>query len=535
MKASSVLPSPAAPDAPRPTWAKVASHSHMVRSQKISQEESTAQLRAWEKRTGVRAIGMGSPWTAANARVYGYWEHQERDRYFAGLLSDAEREEALGRADVEGAVRAANEASAGEVLHYLDNETPKQRYGHMWHVGFQLQVPAWHDYDQDRRVSYCDLDPVEDPNPLDPRGAHYRRTYSEIVARQRAAGAISVWAHPTSWWWYKDFFTTNIAAAMPPNLYADGFLDGLTVQGYDPYHRDYQALWFELLDRGWRAPGFSELDLCPGTGPDGKGSALFSCIPGPDRAPTMEGMLAAFRAARHSMSSGPYLTLEVDGAPQGSEIPSGAGAAHRARVVAWPAPGESVLSRVELLGPGGAVLACAENFPGGTVEFDVEGDANGGWLVARAFGEHDGDYAAKRQQETKHCALTNPVRLLAPHTPRPSPVRTQVRLRAGAAAGAPLRLVAADGAELWSRTLPAEGLEFDASPTARLEIGRPGGAPPRVLPLAAANRRVRDLMDYLGRGRFLRDFPGCEPGQVPVAAFRLDEFRTALETLELDA
>ena len=58
-------------------------------------------------------------------------------------------------------------------------------------------------------------------------------------------------------------------------------------------------------------------------------------------------------------------------------------------------------------------------------------------------------------------------------------------------------------------------------------------APPRVLPLAAANRRVRDLMDYLGRGDFLRDFPGCEPGQVPVAAFRLDEFRTALADLDL--
>ena len=56
-----------------------------------------------------------------------------------------------------------------------------------------------------------------------------------------------------------------------------------------------------------------------------------------------------------------------------------------------------------------------------------------------------------------------------------------------------------------------------------------------MLPLAAANRRVRDLMDYLGRGRFLRDFPGREPGQVPVAAFRLDEFRDALGTLELDA
>ena len=99
----------------------------------------------------------------------------------------------------------------------------------------------------------------------------------------------------------------------------------------------------------------------------------------------------------------------------------------------------------------------------------------------------------------------------------------------------PLRLVAADGTELWTRALPAEGLDFDAAPTARLEIGRPNGAPPRVLPLAAANRRVRDLMDYLGLGTFLRDFPGREPGQVPVAAFRLDEFREALSSLELDA
>ena len=111
MKVLSLSPSPAPAGAARPTWAKVASHSHMVRSQKISQEESTAQLMEWERRQGVRAIGMGSPWTAANARIYGHWEHEGRDRYFAGLLTDAERAEALGREDVEGAVRAANEAA----------------------------------------------------------------------------------------------------------------------------------------------------------------------------------------------------------------------------------------------------------------------------------------------------------------------------------------------------------------------------------------------------------------------------------------
>ena len=519
----------------RPAWAKIASHTHTLRSSRIPFETALASLLDWERRHGVSAIGLGSPWTAANAAVYRRCEHEDRDRYFAGLLSDAEREEALGRADLAELLRRANEAAGGATLHYLDNETPKQRYGHMWHVGFDLQVPAWHDYDQDRRASYCDLDPVEDPNPLDPRGAHVRRTYSEIVARQRDAGALSVWAHPTSWWFTGDRFTTNIASAMPPNLFADGFLDGLTVQGYDPYHRDYQVLWFELLDRGWRVPGFSELDLCPGTGPDGKGSALFSCIPGIDRAPTMGEIQEAFRAARHSMSSGPYLTLAVDGAPQGSAISSGAGIAHRALVEAWPAPGEAALSRVELLGPGGAVLASVADFPGGAVEFEVEGDANGGWLVARAFGEHDGDYAAKRQQEVRHCALTNPVRLTAPLVPNPAPVRTQVRLRAGANAGASVRLVAADGAELWRRELPADGLDFEAAPTARLEIARRDGALPRVLPLAAANRRVRGLMDYLADGHFLRDFARLEPGQVPVAAFRLDEMRAALETQEITA
>ena len=42
-------------------------------------------------------------------------------------------------------------------------------------------------------------------------------------------------------------------------------------------------------------------------------------------------------------------------------------------------------------------------------------------------------------------------------------------------------------------------------------------------------------MDYLADGLFLRDFPGLKPGEVPVDAFRLDDVRTALETLELTA
>ena len=523
----------------RPEWAKIAGHSHTLRNTSVPIEEAFGHLVEWERRHGVTAIGLGSPWTSRSGAFYGRCEHEDRDRYFAGLVSDSEREELLCREDIHAMIRAANEASGGSTLHYLDNETPKQRYGHMWHVGFQLQVPAWHDYDQDRRASYCDLDPVEDPNPLDPRGAHYRRTYSEVTALQRAAGAISIWAHPTSWWDGPDGrYYTNIAAAMPPNLYADGFLDGLVVQGYDPYHRDYQALWFDLLDRGWRVPGFSELDLCPCREIRGKGCALFNCVPGMASHGgdvTLDAIIAAMRAANHTMSSGPYLTLSVDGVRQGGSVRSGAGVTHVAVVEAWPAPGQSALARVELLGRGGAVLASVDDFPGGRVTFMFEGDANGGWVAARVFGEHDGDYASKRQQAVLHCALTNPVVLDAPHTPHPASVTTHVRLSSDGCEGASLRLVAADGSELWRRELPEAGLEFDASPTSRLEIGQPDGAPSRVLPLAAANRRVRDLMDYLADGRFRRDWPGLEPGEVPVAAFHLDGFRTAMTELVLSA
>ena len=367
----------------------------------------------------------------------------------------------------------------------------------------------------------------------------YYGTYSEVTALQRAAGAISIWAHPTSWWDGPDGrYYTNIAAAMPPNLYADGFLDGLVVQGYDPYHRDYQALWFDLLDRGWRVPGFSELDLCPCREIRGKGCALFNCVPGMASHGgdvTLDAIIAAMRAANHTMSSGPYLTLSVDGVRQGGSVRSGAGVTHVAVVEAWPAPGQSALARVELLGSGGTVLASVDDFPGGRVTFMFEGDANGGWVAARVFGEHDGDYASKRQQAVLHCALTNPVVLDAPHTPHPAPVTTHVRLSSDGCEGASLRLVAADGSELWRRELPEAGLEFDASPTSRLEIGQPDGAPSRVLPLAAANRRVRDLMDYLADGRFRRDWPGLEPGEVPVAAFNLDGFRTAMTELVLSA
>ena len=108
-------------------------------------------------------------------------------------------EEMMDVAGNEAMLRRLNERGGG-MLFYLDNETPKSCFGHMWYVGFKQTVPAWHDYSQDRPCWYSDYD-----NDTAERNAltgdyHKRRTYATIVAEQRRYGALAIWAHPTSWW-----------------------------------------------------------------------------------------------------------------------------------------------------------------------------------------------------------------------------------------------------------------------------------------------------------------------------------------------
>ena len=465
--------SPAEPIA----FAKVAGHSHHCRKPGVSEETTDANLFAWTAKYHVDAFGVGSPWTISNQVVYSKNERADRDRYFGGLKND-QMEEMM---DVAGnnAMLAGLNARGGGTLYYLDNETPKSCFGHMWYVGFKQTVPAWHDYSQDRPCWYSDYD-----NDTAERNAltgdyHKRRTYATIVAEQRSYGALAIWAHPTSWWTKdgknKGPFVTNIATDMIPQLMRDGYLDGMTVQGYDPYHADYQNLWFALLDLGYRVPGFSELDLSPSHGIEEKGTMLFNWIPFLNRPLTIDVIKAEFRAAHHTMSSGPGLYMKVDGNLQGAELESGAGKTHKVEVFAWPADGEKTLSRVQLLGRGGKVLAEKRDFAGGRISWTIAGDAEGGWIVARVFGENDADFAEKRQQIVKHCALTNPV---------------------------------------WLRT--------DA-----FRAPKPIPAPD---PLTI--REVRELEDFLLKGEFRFDprvTKELEPGMVPVWAFQIDKVRAALE------
>ena len=456
-------------------FAKCAGHSHLCRKGNVTDGFCRERLLDWMKLHHVEAFGVGSPWTVSNRDLCRQNERADRDLYYAGRKDS----EALMDRPGVNAMLADLAAKGDGALFYLDNETPKSFYGHLWYVGFEQLVPSWHDYSQDRPCWYSPFDDSTAERNALTGDYHKRRTYATIIAEQRARGALAIWAHPTSWWTTdgknKGPFVTNIASEMIPQLLRDGYLDGITVMGYDPYHTDYENLWFAILDMGYRVPGFAELDISPAHGTNGKGDMLFNWVPFPKRPLTVDYLKAEFRAAHHTMSSGPKLLLKVDGKLQGAEIESGEGKTHVVEVFAWPQKPEKELSRVQLIGRGGKVLAEERHFAGGRITWKVEADGDGGWLVARAFGEHDWDYLEKRQQLTRQCALTNPVWLRTDSFRAPAPI-------------------------------PAPD--------------------PMTIP------EVRELEEFLVKGRFRFDprvTKELEPGMVPVWAFQIDKFRAALE------
>ena len=512
-------------------WSTVSTHSHMLRSKALTFEQDKQKLVAWCRERKVAALGVGSPWEPVSGASYGRCEGADRDRYDAGLIPP---ESVMDRDPIARLFEDLNRASAGDTLFYQDNENPKGRFGHIWYFGYQYDFPAWHDYSQDRPISYYASDPAREINPLTGQ-PHRRRCALEIVATQRRAGALAVWAHPTSWWRNgKGEFVTNIAAASTLSLLVDGLLDGFTVQGYDACHRSYQALWFHLLDTGAIVPGFAEMDGC------------FDTLKFPTREKTFLNALplprpldeaAIVKAARVGCvfaTNGAFLTLVVDGVPMGGIARTSAGATHRVRVEAYPVPGQGGFARLDVVGRGGQVLLSIPSFAGGIVEAELPGQDGPGYVVARVFGEHDNPEAV-RHQEIRDFAITNPV-YLHPAGFHVAPLTTHVALRVGAESpwlGGELRLEEADGTLLETHAVRAGTLTRELPASARITLCRDGRTSrPRYI--AMENERAEALMRYLHDGEFLRDWPSLACGDVPAEAFRLREMREALAEVTVE-
>ncbi len=451
------------------TWKSVISHSHMLRSKNTDFEGAKNNLLKWCSVNQISAVGVGSPWEPVSASHYGYYEHGGRDLYYAGKVDP---KSVMDKKEIFGMFDELNARSGGKTLFYQDNENPKGRYGHSWFFGYNYDFPAWHDYSQDKPVSFYDEDPECEINPVNGK-PQTRRNYIEIVATQRKAGALAVFAHPTSWWFGKNkSFVSNIASQIGLQLLIDGTIDGVTVQGYDALHRHYLELWFHLLDSGSKVPAFGEMDACfdqETISADGKLFRNFMKIPGEV---TMASIVACAKSGNVFASSDPFLSISVDGIDMGGSVETGKAILHKLKVEAYPAAGERKLSRIEIIGRGGKTLAFVEDFDGGLIELEAEGFSEPSYFVARSFGQFD-RFDAPRQQSIKHMAITNPVYLTHRNSLIPKPMDTNCELffrDSSSWLGGKISLEKADGEQLDAFSVKSGSFNMEIPASARFRI-----------------------------------------------------------------
>lgn len=515
-------------------WWKTLTHTHSYSGRDdhggtIRPPESYSNLAAWCNRCGIDALGMGSPYTPRTAANYARFDGDDRDVYYR---PDFDKQALLNGDDVADMLQTVNQIGQGRTLFYLDNETPKGRFGHMWWIGHRRDMPEWHDYDQpfDRWMVAQSLPGECADEPM----AYERRPYLQILATQRASGALGIWAHPTSWWpGDRGQFVTNIASEMPAHVIAEGRLDGMVVMGYHPYRPQYQKIWFELLDRGYRVPGVAEADAGLSNAPLWQTTApmLTHVYHESGTELSVAGLCEGFRSGRVFASSGPQVELMVDGQPMGQVARTGPDMRHQVELAVRGTGCRDRLARVEILGRGGRLLWRREDVAHGTIKLPFPGLAQKGYLIARVFQDYP-----EHWRDVRAFAVSNPVYLHPAGTSFEAPATTAVEIQIHDGSpinGAEIRLETMNG-ELLSTTVARAGRITETLPASgRVTIVTPDGQKQTDY-LVNANANLMAVQRYLYRGKFLKDFPSLTPGEVPPEAWHIDKYVEAMRQLMLE-
>lgn len=509
----------------------VVTHTHNWRftggESRGSFEETQQNLVKWCVRLGIRALGVGSAWDPENDAMFQRFEGPDRDLYYSGKF---DQKSVMQTDHILAVIAHLNQLSAGRTYFYLDNETPKNRLGHVWWFNYFYDFPAWHDYSQDRPIRMYRDDPAIEINPSNGQ-PHSRRDLSEIMAIQHQAGAIGVFAHPTRWWISDGKFVTNIAVLAGLFLVADGRLDGLAMMSDRPFNNPAQKLWLSFLDTGAVVPGFAETDFFLNKVPEKSGLETFrnymhlggSTI-------TAEHIRDAARAGDTFASNGAFLTISVDGVPMGSICQTSAGKLHRVRVQAYPEAG-SGFSLIQLIGMNGTVVAEKRNFSGGVLEFEFAGSDHAGYVLARAFGPGDDPILAP--DTVRQAAITNPV-YLHPAGFHLTEIQTSCTLHVSATSrwlGGTIEFQHSDRRSIELQKVTAGVIRTTLPANARVVL-RKAGLNDLSFSIAMENKEVETLLSYLSSGRFRDDYPNLKPGQVPPEAFHLEELKRRLADFE---
>lgn len=447
------------------------------------------------------------------------------------------------------------------LLHY-GAEMPKYRTGHTFWFGLDstrgyyaesMDRTYEDEYYQVSRNPSWSFDSLAFPSIPD----------VELVPRLREAeDAVAVVPHPTSWWWQKrddvEKYTTNVAGHLAFGLLSGGLWDGLVVMGYDPDHYFYQNLWFHVLNEGYRMTPVAELD--GGYEPNTRfyyGSMRTYLKVGP--ATSMDRVVAAVKAGRTFVTSGPIVLAEIDDRYQVGDVVSADGTDHRLRIRAFASGDlDDHLTYVVLFRNGRIhrLWDLRDQRPRRLEEEVTLRESGRAWYVLKVYGRNADrspgaldvmrvcdDIVAGRPvpalSPESDVALTSPFYFRPEGVGDPGALEAHLRVTlVEPGAGAPV----ARGrlhVQLLGRTIATHELidgraELTMPVNAVLVIDVPDH-PLLRRSLYLDYRPYRDLMERLATGRWLDGYGGksrLHPGQVPWEAFRFDEARTTLNDVQ---
>ncbi|HEY7095091.1 MAG TPA: hypothetical protein VH437_00070 [Terriglobales bacterium] len=514
-------------------WPAVVTHTHNWRfpggEKPGSFPQAEQNLVEWCRKLGVRAIGVGSAWNPENEANFQRFEGPDRDLYYSGRF---DQKSVMGTAGIHNLLAMLNTESHGLTLFYLDNETPKSNMGHVWWFGYFYDFPAWHDYSQDRPIHYFERDPSLEINPLTGK-PQTRRNLFEIMAIQRKAGALGIFAHPTRWWISDGKFVTNIAALAGLFLTVDGYVDGMAVMGDRVYNKPYQDLWFSFLDTGDKVPGFAETDFFLSLVNRHSGLDTFRNYPHIGaREVTEQSIRDAARTGDVFFSNGGFVNVSVDGVPMGSVCRTALHKWHKLRIEVYP-PEHKILGKIEIVGKHGMVIASKNHFAGGVLEYEMPGKAETDYVVVRVFGagddpDHDPDHV-------KYLAVSNPV-YLWPEYFHPAAARTACTLHVASSSkwnGGLLEFQTADGRLIAREPIHPGVIQRSVPASSRVVLSKSGLAT-RMFYIAMENLEIEKDISYLRYGEFRKDYPNVPERGVPPEAFHLAHLRQVVRSFNYE-
>ena len=439
-------------------------------------------------------------------------------------------------------------------------ERPKTRYGHAWWINLKPfadpfgEYMSWHD---PAYVEFVEQNPAW-PEDVQKECPLRNELPFTTWRRYRKDGGAWAAAHPTSWWLIRqqdEQIITNITTETPFALLSGEGPDALAVMGYDPDQVFYQNLWFHILNEGYLLAGMGETDGCL-CGHHHIGQIITYTRLDPETPYSPRALVAAAKAGRSLMTSGPFIRFELDsGAHRMGDKVRIDGQPHTLNIEAWSsADPEEALSWIVVYRNGEVFhIRDLRASPVRHVQFDlpVQEHNDYAWYVVKAYGKEGPKdpawldvfkYVALCEHEkhdeyrfTKQVALTNPIWFLPPGWQPPAPVVCNLRLQVVDAAGRPL-------AHTPVRVLDGERLVLEATTNAEGRVSGQVPATAEIYVHAAGQpvvrksifldyRPVNACMEWCYNGRFRKAMRHLQPGQVPWEAFRFHELKKALSEI----